>query len=61
VQVGLCASCKHSRKVPAARTVFWMCELSRTDRSFPRYPRLPILQCRGYEPGIPREGASDLR
>jgi len=26
-----------------------MCELSLTDRSFPRYPRLPVLECRGYE------------
>lgn len=27
-----------------------MCELSKTDASFPRYPRLPVLRCRGYEP-----------
>jgi hypothetical protein len=26
-----------------------MCELSLTDHSFPRYPRLPVLECRGYE------------
>jgi len=39
----------HSKRVPAARAVFWMCERSRTDRSFPRYPRLPMLSCRGYE------------
>jgi hypothetical protein len=26
-----------------------MCERSLTDRSFPRYPRLPMLECRGYE------------
>jgi hypothetical protein len=28
-----------------------MCELSKTDATFPRYPRLPVLQCRGYELG----------
>jgi len=50
VEVGLCASCKHSRKISATRSTFWMCELSRTDPSFPRYPRLPVLRCRGYEP-----------
>lgn len=26
-----------------------MCELSLTDPSFPRYPRLPVFECRGYE------------
>jgi hypothetical protein len=26
-----------------------MCERSLTDPSFPRYPRLPVLTCRGYE------------
>jgi hypothetical protein len=46
---GLCASCKHSRTVRGSRTTFWMCERSLTDATFPRYPRLPVLQCRGYE------------
>ncbi len=50
MQIGLCASCKQSRTVPAPRATFWMCELSRTDPTFPRYPRLPVLRCRGYEP-----------
>ncbi len=49
MQVGLCASCKHSRTISAKRSTFWMCERSRTDPSFPRYPRLPVLRCRGYE------------
>jgi hypothetical protein len=49
MEVGLCASCAHSRTIPAKRSTFWMCELSRTDPSFPRYPRLPVLRCRGYE------------
>jgi len=26
-----------------------MCERSLSDPSFPRYPRLPVLECRGYE------------
>jgi hypothetical protein len=53
MEVGLCASCVHSRTIPAKRSAFWMCELSRTDPSFPRYPRLPVLRCRGYEPKKP--------
>jgi hypothetical protein len=39
----------HSRKVRGKRAIFWMCQRSLTDPSFPRYPRLPVLQCRGYE------------
>ena len=49
MQSGLCESCRHSREVPAARSTFVMCERSRTDVTFPRYPRLPVLRCRGYE------------
>lgn len=30
-----------------------MCERSRADPSFPRYPNLPVLACRGYEPANP--------
>lgn len=26
-----------------------MCERSRTDERFAKYPRLPVLQCVGYE------------
>ena len=28
-----------------------MCERSKTDPSFPKYPRVPVLECRGYERG----------
>lgn len=45
---GLCATCKHATLVRGARSVFWMCGLSATDPSFDRYPRLPVLRCRGY-------------
>ncbi|HXA28699.1 MAG TPA: hypothetical protein VN193_08115 [Candidatus Angelobacter sp.] len=52
---GLCATCRHAAVVRGARSVFWMCRLSATDPSFDRYPRLPILQCRGYARGRPDE------
>jgi hypothetical protein len=55
VEPGLCATCKQSRKVTAARSTFWMCERSKTEASFPRYPRLPVLKCRGYEPLAAKE------
>jgi pimeloyl-ACP methyl ester carboxylesterase len=55
VPKGLCASCKHLRSVASARgSTFVLCELSRTDPRFAKYPRLPIDQCAGYvgtEPG----------
>jgi hypothetical protein len=29
-------------------SVFSMCERSKTDPAFPKYPPLPVLECRGY-------------
>jgi len=28
---------------------FSLCERSREDPAYPRYPRLPVLECAGYE------------
>jgi hypothetical protein len=48
---GLCPGCAHSRRVDSARgSTFFLCELSRTDPRFPKYPRLPVLTCAGYQP-----------
>ena len=50
VKVGLCAECRHGRQVESDRgSVFWRCELSVSDASFPKYPRLPVRECRGFE------------
>jgi len=47
---GLCATCAHGRRIESARgSKFWLCELSKTDSRFPKYPRLPMLNCAGYE------------
>jgi hypothetical protein len=52
VPEGLCATCRHSRVVTSGRgSVFRLCERSRTDPRFPRYPRLPVVHCDGYEQG----------
>jgi aspartate carbamoyltransferase catalytic subunit len=49
-KVGLCGDCRHGRRVESDRgSVFWRCELSVSDPSFPKYPRLPVRECRGYE------------
>ena len=48
---GLCAACAHSRVVTSARgSGFVLCGLSRTDERFAKYPRLPVLVCRGFLP-----------
>ena len=47
---GLCDSCRHQRVVPNTRgSTFSLCERSKTDPAFPRYPRLPVTECAGYE------------
>jgi len=48
---GLCDQCRHQLLVPNTRgSVFSLCERSRTEADFPRYPRLPVLSCPGFEP-----------
>lgn len=49
---GLCANCRHRRRIRSGRdSVFTMCRRAATDPGYVRYPRLPVLQCRGYERG----------
>jgi len=49
-RAGLCDTCRHQRLVPNTRgSTFSLCERSRTDPGFPRYPRLPVVECRGHE------------
>ena len=49
---GLCDSCRHQRLVRTGRgSEFSLCERSKTDPSFPKYPRVPVLECRGFERG----------
>ncbi|HYD50494.1 MAG TPA: hypothetical protein VEB21_19215 [Terriglobales bacterium] len=48
---GLCAACEHSQRITSARgSQFFLCRRALTDAELPRYPRLPVLQCRGFEP-----------
>jgi hypothetical protein len=47
---GLCPRCAHVRRVESAKgSVFYLCELSRTDARYPRYPPQPRVACDGYE------------
>lgn len=50
VPPGLCSGCRHARPVESGRGVaYLLCGLSRTDPRFPRYPRLPVDSCDGFE------------
>jgi hypothetical protein len=48
---GLCDSCRHQQIVRNTRgSVFSLCRRSKTEpERFPRYPRLPVTGCPGYE------------
>jgi hypothetical protein len=59
-RVGLCVDCQFMRQIESDRgSVFYLCERSATDPGFPKYPRLPVAQCRGYEP-MPPPGPSPV-
>lgn len=48
-RVGLCASCKHARRICSAKgSEFWLCEQSQRDPCFKKYPSLPVRACVGY-------------
>ncbi len=48
-RVGLCLTCRHSRRIETPRSVFLLCGLSAVDPRFPKYPALPVIECGGYE------------
>jgi hypothetical protein len=59
---GLCDSCRHQRLVPNTRgSVFSLCERSRQDPAYPRYPRLPVLSCPGFEQARDRPAPAPRR
>ncbi len=48
---GLCDSCRHQRVVRNTRgSSFSLCQRSKEDENYPRYPRIPVRSCPGYEP-----------
>lgn len=56
---GLCADCRHARRVASRRgSVFLLCGRAADDARFNRYPPLPVLRCPGHESGPP-DGAAD--
>jgi len=50
MMVGLCETCAFCRLIRSDRgSEFYLCERSFTDPSFLKYPRLPVLECPGYQ------------
>jgi hypothetical protein len=50
VNAGLCVDCRYRREVPNRRgSTFLMCRRSDDDERYPKYPRLPVVRCDGYE------------
>ena len=56
-QLGLCEKCAHARRIahPRGEADYWRCDVSERDTRYPRFPRLPVLQCDAYEEGTPNE------
>ena len=49
-RVGLCALCQHARAIRSSKnSEFWLCERSKTDARFTKYPPLPVRTCTGFE------------
>ena len=54
---GLCDSCRHRRQILSDRgSAFIMCQLGLKDPHFPKYPRLPVLQCAGFADVLQEQG-----
>jgi hypothetical protein len=50
MDAGLCATCQHQQIVRNTRgSTFSLCRRSKTEPEYPRYPRLPVVECRGWE------------
>ncbi|MGB2622800.1 MAG: hypothetical protein WA857_09970 [Candidatus Acidiferrum sp.] len=54
-RAGLCADCRHARRVESSHgAIFLLCELSKSNSEFAKYPRLPVVSCAGYEKSAPK-------
>ncbi|MCW3063659.1 MAG: hypothetical protein JWN32_831 [Solirubrobacterales bacterium] len=62
MDAGLCDSCRHQKVIRNTRgSTFSLCERSKTEpERFPRYPRLPVARCEGFEPKPDDAGAAQL-
>ena len=50
VKAGLCDSCRHQKVIRNTRgSAFSLCELSKVDARFRKYPPIPVVRCSGYQ------------
>jgi hypothetical protein len=50
----LCEMCASMREVVTPKgSRFLLCQLSRTDPAYPKYPPQPVVRCDGYRPSKP--------
>jgi hypothetical protein len=57
VEPGLCGHCRHALIRPTRRgTVYLRCGRAEWDPAMDRYPRLPVLECAGYDKADPGPG-----
>jgi hypothetical protein len=57
IGAGLCDSCLHQRVVRNTRgSSFSLCERSRTEPEYPKYPPVPVASCPGWERRDPARG-----
>jgi len=54
---GLCDSCRHQQVVRTKRSSFSLCRRWKEDDRYPRYPRVPVMRCRGHEQRTTDAGA----
>jgi propionyl-CoA synthetase len=66
-QPGLCADCRHAKLNETRRgTAYLRCTRAAWDARLPRYPRLPVTQCVGFDPlggslGAQQQGGGGAR
>jgi hypothetical protein len=50
---GLCEKCVHRKSIRNDRgSVFTMCLRGLTDPAYPKYPRLPVLNCAAFQQSL---------
>jgi hypothetical protein len=50
MRAGLCDACRHQRRVGNTRgSTFSLCERSKADPAYAKYPPIPVLACPGFE------------
>ena len=56
----LCETCRLMREVVTAKgSRFLLCQLSKCDPAYPKYPPQPVVRCEGYQRKEQTEGVEE--